>query len=181
MSERAQVGSVEELRALKPAVIRFAELAQASVSSSEVSARRTLTWLVHERRPELQREIRVLQEELSRSRSRMVTRADPLARDPSPRVDDRLEFEAVRRRLRRSEETLEEVRRWSRLLERALEEYRGGVSQLGWFVRGELGRAVGALDQMGQALEAYMETGRTPARPDGPGRDGGGQEAGDDA
>ena len=54
-------------------------------------------------------------------------------------------------------------------------EYRGGVAQLGWFVRGELGRAVGALEQMGDALESYMQLGeRRGGTPEQPAADEGG-------
>ncbi|HZW11110.1 MAG TPA: hypothetical protein VFF69_14505 [Phycisphaerales bacterium] len=159
MTERANVGSVEALRAFKPAVIKFAELTQAALSTSESSATRALDWVVRERRPQLQREIRRLQEEMTRSRTRMISRMDPMQDNPSPKVDDRLDFEAAKRRLRDAEAKLEQTRVWARQLERAIEEYRGAVSQLGWFVRGELGRAVGALDQMGDALESYMQLG----------------------
>jgi len=167
MAERASVGSVEAMRAFQPSVIKFAETSQAAISSSESSARRTLSWLMHERRPTLVREIRRLQEEMTRSRTRMISRADPMQDNPLPKVDDRLAFDAAKRRLRAAEENLEHVRRWARQLERALEEYRGAVSQLGWFVRGELGKAVGALEQMGNILESYAQIGdRRPTRPE---------------
>lgn len=170
MAERASVGSVEALAAFKPSVVKFAELTQAALSSVETSATRALDWIVRERRPHLQREIRMLQEEMTRSRTRMISRMDPMQDKPTPKVDDRLAYDAAKRRLRDTEAKLEETRRWARQLERAIEEYRGSVSQLGWFVRGELGRAVGALDQMGDALEAYTQLGErragTPAPPD---------------
>jgi len=166
MAERANVGSVEALRAFKPAVVKFAEESQAAISASEISARRTLDWLLRERRPTLQREIRRYQEEIVRSRTRMISRADPMQDNPLPKVDDRLALDAAKRRLRDAEEKLEHVRRWARQLERALEEYHGAVSQLGWFVRGELGKAVGALEQMGNILESYAQLGdRRPTRP----------------
>jgi hypothetical protein len=168
MTERASVGSVEALRAFKPTVIKFAELTQAALSTSETSATRTLDWIIRDRRPLLQREIRRLQEEMTRSRTRMISRMDPMQDNPTPKVDDRLDYDAAKRRLREAEAKLEETRVWARQLERAIEEYRGSVSQLGWFVRGELGRAVGALDQMGDALESYMQLGERRAATPGP-------------
>lgn len=159
MADRVGVGSVEAMRAFQPSVVKFAELTQAAISSAEVSAQRTLDWLVRERRPVLQREIRRLQEEVIRSRTRMITKTDPMQDNPLPKVDDRLDLDAAKRRLREAEELLETTRRWARQLERALEEYRGAVSQMGWFVRGELGRAVGALEQMGDILESYARIG----------------------
>lgn len=164
MAERASVGSVEALRAFKPSVVQFAELTQAALSSAETSATRTLDWLAHERGPGLRREIQRLQENMTRSRTRMISRMDSMQDNPQPKVDDKLEFEAAKRRLRAAEEQLEQVKRWARQLERAIEEYRGSVSQFGWFVRGELGVAVGALDQMGAILEEYTQVGkRRPA------------------
>lgn len=163
MSERASVGSVEALRAFKPAVVKFAELTQAALSASEISARRTLDWLVRDRGPQLRRDIQRLQEETTRARTRMISRMDPMQDNPQPKVDDRLAVDAAKRKLRAAEEQLEQVKRWARQLERGLEEYRGAVSQLGWFVRGELGQAVGALEQMGDLLEAYTQVGQRPA------------------
>lgn len=162
MAERASVGSVEALRAFKPAVVQFAELTQASLSAAETSATRTLDWLTRERGPQLRREIQRLQEELTRSRTRMISRMDTMRDNPQPKVDDKLDFEAAKRKLRGAEEQFEQVRRWARQLERAIEEYRGSVSQFGWFVRGELGVAVGALDQMGAILEDYTQIGQRP-------------------
>ncbi|MBK7405180.1 MAG: hypothetical protein IPJ41_11250 [Phycisphaerales bacterium] len=159
MAERASVGSVEALRAFKPSVVRFAELTQAAVSSGESIGTRTLDWLTRDRGPQLQREIRRLQEDVTRSRTRMISRMDPMQDNPTPKVDDRIDLEATKRRLREAEQQLEQVKRWARELTRGLEQYRGGVAQLGGFVRGELGRAVGALDQMGDALEAYTQLG----------------------
>ncbi|MCC7390251.1 MAG: hypothetical protein IT431_15965 [Phycisphaerales bacterium] len=176
MAERASVGSVEALGAFKPAVVQFAELTQAALSAAESSATRTLDWLTRDRGPQLRREIQRLQEELTRSRTRMISRMDTMRDNPQPKVDDKLEFEAAKRKLRGAEEKLEEVRRWTRVLERAIEEYRGSVSQFGWFVRGELGVAVGALDQMGAILEEYTQIGRRPGattEPAGPDSAGG--------
>lgn len=159
MSERASVGSVEALRAFRPSVVRYAEETQAALSSAETSATRTLDWIVRERGPDLKRQIRRLQEEMTRSRTRMISRMDPSQDNPQPKVDDRLELEAAKRRLREAEECLEQCKRWARELERALEQYRGAVSQLGWYVRGELGNAAGALEQMGDILESYAQVG----------------------
>ena len=175
MSERASVGSVEALAAFKPSVVKFAELTQAALSSTESSATRTLDWLTRERGPQLKREIQRLQEEITRARTRMISRMDPMQDNPQPKVDDRLAVDAAKRRLRQAEEQVEQVRRWARQLERAVEEYRGSVAQLGWFVRGELGQAVGALDQMGDILESYTQIGKRPtatSRPDQPDRTG---------
>lgn len=175
MSERASVGSVEALRAFKPSVVQFAELTQTALSAAESSATRTLDWLTRDRGPQLRREIQRLQEEMTRSRTRMITRMDPMQDKPQPKVDDKLEFEAARRKLRAAEAQLEEVRRWARQLERAIEEYRGSVAQFGWFVRGELGVAVGALDQMGAILEEYTQIGQRPSATGGaPGPESGG-------
>lgn len=162
MRDRAGVGSVEALRAFKPAVVQFAELSQAALSAAESSATRTLDWLTRERGPQLRREIQRLQEETTRSRTRMISRMDMMRDNPQPKVDDKLELEAAKRRLRAAEQQLEEVRRWARQLERAIEQYRGAVSQFGWFVRGELGVAVGALDQMGSILDEYTQIGARP-------------------
>jgi hypothetical protein len=176
MAERASVGSVEALGAFKPAVVQFAELTQAALSAAESSATRTLDWLTRDRGPQLRRDIQRLQEELTRSRTRMISRMDATRDNPQPKVDDKLAFEAAKRKLRGAEEKLEEVKRWARVLERAIEEYRGSVSQLGWFVRGELGVAVGALDQMGAILEEYTQVGRragATTEPGGPDTAGG--------
>ncbi len=160
MAERASVGSVEALRAFKPAVIKFAELTQAALSTAESSATRTLDWIVHDQHPRLKREARQLQEEVTRARTRMISRMDPGQDNPQPKVDDRLAVDAAKRKLRAVEERIEQTRRWARQLQRAVEEYRGSVSQLGWYVRGELGQAVGALDQMSDILDSYAQIGK---------------------
>jgi len=162
MAERARVGSVEALRSFKPSVVRFAEQTQAALGAAEHRAYRTHAWLVHERRPELERQARRLQEELSRVRSKIASQTNPHDGKPRPKVDDQIEYDRIKRQLQRVEEQRQAARKWARLLEQALEEYKGSVSQLGWFVRSELGRAVGALDQMGDALDAYAQIRSAP-------------------
>ncbi len=156
---KARVGSTEALAAFKPSVIRFAEQSQAALGAAEHAAHRTLAWLVHERKPQLAITIRKLEEERARLRSRIALSTDPNDGKPRPKVDDQLALEQVNRKLRQAQEQLAAIRTHARQLERALEEYKGSVAQLGFFVRHDLANAVGALEAMGDALEAYAQVG----------------------
>ena len=104
--DQARVTSVAALAALRPAVVKFAEQAQAAVSATESSASRTLDWLTREQRPHWQREVRRLQEEVVRARTRMVSRMGGGVGPPTARTDDRLDLDRVKRQLANAEEKL---------------------------------------------------------------------------
>jgi hypothetical protein len=163
MGERAHIGSVEALAELRPAVIRFAESCQQGLMTSEGSVRRAVSWLTGEQLPRWRAEVRRGEEEVTRTHSVMKSRMTGFGGQPQAKVDDVLAWEKAKRRLEEARRKLEATERWSRVLAKASEEYRGAVSPLGWFVRAELGKAVGALDAMGAALEAYEQIGSAKA------------------
>lgn len=155
MGESARVSSVEALRAFRPALVKFGEEARTAVGASEAAARRTLDWLAREQGPAWTREIRKREEEINSLRSEAYRKSAGPGASPRPPADLEMRLQKAKRRLSFARQKVDEVRRWGKQLERALEEYRGGVSALGEFVRGELSTACARLDTMGDALEQY--------------------------
>ncbi|MEM7628408.1 MAG: hypothetical protein AAF356_03195 [Planctomycetota bacterium] len=164
MTDSARVSSIEALRAFRPALTRFAEESRAAVGASEASARRTLDWLAREQGPAWAREIRRREEEINSLRSEAYRKSAGPGASPRPPADLELRLQKAKRRLSLARQKVDDVRRWGKQLERALEDYRGGVAPLGEFVRGELATASARLDAMGDALDEYAAIDLKPER-----------------
>lgn len=159
MGERARVTSVEALGAFRPALTTFAEEAGAAIMTADAAAQRALQWLRSDRLPFWKREIRKRQELVVRARSNLESKR-PLHPDESASVvEQQIALDKARRALAEAEHKLGETQRWTRALEAAVEEYRGAIQPLNWFVRADLAKAQGALERMSAALEAYLAMG----------------------
>lgn len=179
MSDRARVTSIQALKDFRPSVIQFAEETQAALMATHNGATRVLGWLTREQGPRWTRQVRRAEEEVVRARTRMISRAAGPGGSPQPRTDDRMEFERAKRNLAHARERLDNVRRHARNLQKAIEDYRARVAPIAWFVRADLAQAVGGLDRMTEALEAYTKVAPRPGGASGPDSEAGG--AGPDA
>lgn len=170
MGERARVTSVEALGAFRPALVKFTEEASAALMTAEAGAQRAVQWLRSDRVPHWTREVRRRQELVVRARGSLESKR-PLHPDESASlVEQQIALDKAKRALADAERKLAESRRWTGVLERALEEYRGSVQGLGWFIRADLEKAQGALERMAAALEAYLALGGPASDAAGPER-----------
>ena len=71
-------------------------------------------------------------------------------------IDESGALAAAKRRLEVAQEKLAAVRHWSRVIDRAVDEYRAGRAPLAAFLEGDLPRGLAPLGRMGEALEAYV-------------------------
>lgn len=160
MSDSARVGNIEALTAFRPALIRFAEDAQAALTSVGSSATMVLETLRRDRIPHWKREIRLRSEEAVRANTKLIQQT--AGDTPRPSVDARKAYEEAKRRVREAEEKHESALRWVRTLEREIEQYRTAIQPLASVVRAGMPAAVARLDLSVAALDAYT----APAPPD---------------
>jgi len=159
MGERARVTSVEALEAFRPALTAFAEEAAAAIMTADASAQRALQWIRNDRLPFWKREIRKRQELMVRARSNLESKRPLHPDDAASLVEQQIALDKAKRALADAEHKLAETQRWSRALDQAVEEYRGAIQPLNWFVHADLDKAQGALERMSAALEAYLALG----------------------
>lgn len=168
MAESAEVLSIEVLRDLRNALLRFGEDAELALQDVDFEIRRTLEWLSNEQRLYWQSEIKRWEKNLSTARTELHRKR--LANFGDRRPDTTLEERAVRRaeeRLETSHKKLERVKRWVPELQHAIQEYRGQSQALADAVEMQIPRHAARLDRMVEALEQYtaLTAPRTPDLP----------------
>jgi DNA-binding transcriptional MerR regulator len=166
MAESADLQSIQVLRDVRAAFCSFIDDAKNALADVDFEIRRMREWLSNEQRLYWQAEIRRWQQNLSMARTELHRKK--LGKFLDHRPDTTQEEKAVRQaqaRLENAEQKLETVRRWVPELQHAVQEYRGSSQPLASMVDVELQRALGRLDRMLEALEAYLqiEVPQTPA------------------
>ena len=152
-----KVQSVESLKLLRAALVRFRELAQTVLSDADGELQRMLNWMETEAVSHWQGEIRKRQEALARAKDAL--RAKKLFHPDGfkPSVVD--EEKAVRLALYRLEEAqrkLAAVRRYAVILSKEVQQYHGQVQRFGNTVTIDVPIAVGRLEALVRHLERYM-------------------------
>ncbi|GJM19596.1 MAG: hypothetical protein DHS20C14_18090 [Phycisphaeraceae bacterium] len=168
MGESARVTSVEALRGFVPAVVSFREDVQGGLLTADATAQRAVDWVRNDRLPYWKREVRKRQELVTRARSNFESKRPIHADDSRPNTDAQIALDKARRALADAEKKLAATGRWARVIEKAIEEYRGAVQGLSGLARSDMARATGALEAMASSLDEYLAVGGPDSGKPGP-------------
>ncbi len=157
MSGSARLTSIDAVARLATALRRFAAEASAALGSLELEVHRAAEYFQVERREYWTHQVRVGSDRLSESRINLQRRQIMTVADRRPACDDEKKaLELAKRRLRLAEEKQEVTRRWARLIEREVIEFRGSLSPLSNWLSLDQAKAVALLDRLSRALEQYV-------------------------
>ncbi len=156
MAHSANVQSIDDLEALRAALVTFGDEAGGALAELEQQINRFLEWLAHDRVQYWRAQIRRASEAVGEARTnydrkRIMTVG---GERPACREEKELLMRAQRRH-RLCEEKLEAVRRWIRACEQEVIESQGRINQLADHLAGDLPGAVATLDRMLAALADY--------------------------
>lgn len=158
MSSPARASNIQALSTFRPALIRFSEDVQRTLTSPGSDAGRVISWMQRERLPYWKREIRVRSEEAVRANTKLVQQTS--SQSPRPSVDARKAYELAKRRVREAEEKYDKTRQSIMKLEKAVKRYRGAVQPMASIARSDMSAAVARLDGYIAALDAYTAAGQ---------------------
>src|SRR4051812_40439931 len=140
MSEGARVEDVELLRAMRAAMVKFAEAAGVSLADAESEAARTLMWLEMEQRQFWQTQVRKSTEAVARAAD--AVRMKKIYKDASGRqssaVDEEKALAIAKRRLEEAQWKAEAVRRAIPKLQREILLYKGQAQRLATTVQSDV-------------------------------------------
>src|SRR5438105_1149889 len=157
MSTQARVGSVEQLRIFRGALVKFAEMAMVSLGDAEGEMARVLVWLETEANTYWSGQIRKRHEAVEKAKD--AVRQKKLFKSPTGSTQSAVEEEKALRmaqkRLEEAEEKLKNVKRYTPRLQKEISIYKGGVQRLATTVSSDVPMAIGRLDRMVAAVEAY--------------------------
>jgi hypothetical protein len=158
VSNTARVDSIDTLKVFRVALIKFGEEANAALASAESEMQRMVGWLERDQQSFWQMQLRKRQEGLSRAQEAL--RMKKLFPDSSGRFPTPIEEEKAVRKwkgaVEEAEQKLAACKRYARILQKAIMDYKGGVQRFGTWVEAEVPNAVARLDRMVGKLEAYV-------------------------
>lgn len=170
MSNTARVDSIDTLKTFRVALIKFGEEAQAALGSAEAEMQRMVGWLERDQVSFWQMQLRKRNEGLSRAQEALRMKKlfpDSAGRFPTPVEEEK----AVRKWKAMVEEAEQKVlacKKYARILQKAIMDYKGGVQRFSTSVDSEVPNAVARLDRMVGKLEAYVSlsasSGYSPVR-----------------
>jgi len=161
MSNAARVDSIDSLRSFRVALIKFGEEANTALASAEAEMQRMLGWLERDQLSFWQFQLRKRQEGLGRAQEAL--RQKKLFPDASGRFPTPIEEEKAVRKwkaaVEEAETKLAACKKYARLLQREIMNYKGGVNRFATAVQAEVPGAVARLDRMVDKLDAYVSLG----------------------
>ena len=161
MSNTARVDSIDTLKVFRVALIKFGEEANAALASADAEMQRMVGWLERDQLSFWQMNLRKRQEGLSRAQEAL--RMKKLFPDSSGRFPTPIEEEKAVRKWKAAVEEAEQkiaaCKKYVRILQKAIMDYKGGVQRFATWVEAEVPNAVQRLDRMVGTLEAYVSLG----------------------
>jgi hypothetical protein len=156
MGRSARVTSIETVQRFRNALCEFGKEVTDSLLAAELQIRRVMDWLAEQVKC-WNREIKIRQEELTRSKIELTSRkyANRDGKGPGT-TDQEKAFRRAQARLKHAEDKLANCRRWKPLLEHAIQEYHGPARQLEHAADIDIQHCVAILDQKLAALESYL-------------------------
>jgi hypothetical protein len=142
---------------------QFCEDVREALCAIDMECRRVLDWLAHDQ-PRFWRDAaRNAQEELTHAKSELFRRRLAGINGEMPDLTEyKLAVRHAQRRLEEAEDRFEKCRRWSQLVQRAVEEYEGPARQLAALVEGDPPDCVALLGKVLERLDAYLVVGPPP-------------------
>jgi len=162
VSHAANLTSIDTLTALKGSLQQFDARVRDAIIQLNLSARRPLDWIEHDRSQYWPREVRKAIDAVSEARltlARAQATIDP--NDHRSCYEERKQLDKAKRRLELAESKVAAVRRWKLELRKEVEELEVQSAKLQNYLDSDLSQAVLALGRMADALERYVQPSRT--------------------
>lgn len=158
MSNTARVDSIDTLKVFRVALIKFGEEANSALASAESEMQRVVGWLERDQVSFWQFQIRKRQEGLERAQEALRMKKlfpDASGRFPTP-VDEEKAVRKWKAAVEEAQTKLTNCKKYSRVLQREIMNYKGGVQRFSGWVQSEVPSAVARLDRMVDKLQAYV-------------------------
>ena len=158
MGQSANVTSLDAMRRIKVALIRFAEDAANALGSLQQEVYRAIDWLEHDRPHYWRAQVRKSYERVAEARVQLerARMRDVAGHRPSC-YDEKKALALAKQRLEFTQEKVEAVRRWAVVVREEADEYRGRLGGLERCIETDIPRTLAMLERSIAALEAYTE------------------------
>jgi DNA repair exonuclease SbcCD ATPase subunit len=157
--QAAKITSIDALRELRTALVRFCAEAEAALTALDLEARRPVDWIENDRTRYWPSELRKADDRLNEARQALARCEQNIAGDDTRYCyDERKTVERAKRRLRLCEDRVQAVRRWRPQIRKDYEEFQAQLAKFKTYLESDLTKAIAALEKMSTALDRYVET-----------------------
>ena len=157
MNGSAGVHSLAALEELKNVLAKFQTEGKEALAVTDMTVHRSLEWFQHDLLKQWQSEFRKREEAVTNARADLERCRMQSFGDRTPDcTDQKVALKKAQIRLEEAEQKIKAVKKWSRILEEEVGEYRGPAQELANVIAGDLPKAVAELNRMLLALEAYI-------------------------
>jgi hypothetical protein len=158
MSDGARVESIDALKHFRAALFKFQESANTALGDCESDLHSTMNWLENEQYTYWQGQIRKRHEIVERCKE--AVRMKKLFKDSTGRSQSAVEEEKAlmiaQRRKEEAETKFANVKKYTRVLQKEFESYKGSVQRFATTVQSDIPVAAATLDTLVQTLEQYV-------------------------
>jgi hypothetical protein len=162
VSHAANLTSIDALAGLKSTLQQFDAKVRDAIIQLNLSARRPLDWIEHDRSQYWPREVRRAVDAVSEARltlARAQATIDP--NDHRSCYEERKQLDKAKRRLALAESKVAAVRRWKQELRKEIEELEVQSAKLQLYLDSDLSQAIAGLGRMADALDRYVQPSHT--------------------
>jgi len=159
MAKSAHLTSTEAVKALRAALLQFAEEAQHALTALQIEAQRPIEWIEHDRTLYWPREMRKASDRLAEARLELQRCETTISgEDRRGCIQEKKQLQEAKARLELTEERIRTVRRWKLEMKKAVEEFAVQLARVQRYLENDIPIAASELLRMIQALEAYTQS-----------------------
>ncbi len=156
MNQSAKVTSIDAVRALRTALVKFEDDASDAVTCLELEIRRAVEWIEVDRRRYWPNQVKQASEEMAQARNALERcQLKYGSEEAPPCYEQKKNYQRARQRLRHCEEQVRKVKQWTQVFRQEKTTFDGQMAQMTLCVDSDLPRAITALTNMIAALERY--------------------------
>lgn len=167
MSDPANVRSLDALRKLRVALLRFENEARRSASALVVEAQRVLNWLQLEQPQYWKRQVEIAYQQLAEARASLMKCRMRRTGDFKPTCyDEQKALQRAKKRLELTRHMVKAIKSWTIKSAHEVDEYTSRAAQLNRCLDGDIPRAVALLENLLSSLEKYADLKTGPSLDD---------------
>ncbi len=161
MEQSANVTSIDGIRELRSALLKFEDTASDGLTMLTLEVRRAMQWLEVDQRRYWPEQVRRASQQLVEKRNDLERCQLKYGSEEAPSCyEQKVAFEHAKRRLRYCENQVKVVKHWIQTVRQELNDFEGQVAKLTSVLDADIPQAVTTLERMLRALDNYVGGGK---------------------
>ena len=156
MNQSANVTSIDGVRDLRTALLKFEEYSRDGLTMLVLEVRRAMEWLEVDRRRYWPEQVRRASQKVVEARNDLERCELKYGSEEAPSCyEQKMALQRAKRRLRYCEDQVKVVEQWIRAVRQELNEFEGQTAKLTSILDSDIPHAVTTLERMLRALDKY--------------------------